>query len=519
MGRWRMLVCALLLSSPSLAQTSSGNTSSLSPPDAPPSLEQRLEQLERAQQRNSALESRVRELEQELQALKQPAPLAALPSSATQPPDTSGDPFAWGDFTWLNGSSRQTHRLLDTTYFTPQIDVDVNYTYSFNRPIDDTIVGSTATARHNEVSLAFLGAGGDLHIGNVRGRLLLQYGDRAASVPRLDVSATRGQFNLLTAYQYLAEAYAGYHVDAMHGINLDLGLFFSYVGTFSYTQFENWGYQASFASDDTPWYFNGARIQLFPTDRLKVELWVINGWQSYGKYNELPGLGYQIQWSPHEWVKVVFNGYGGTDTQDHPGRVRLHSDNSAQFRYFNHPQSNGFSRAAFSLTLDVGIEQGDGVTGFGGTGTEGHCTAATPCTQNFISAMAYHNLWFWQNRMSWMVGGGFIHNPGRYLVILPAGVAATTFDTSPGTRFDGFDASTNVSWYPTENLTVRFEFSYRHTTVPYFSGRGGVTGPDGYNCGGATSASGAITSCAPPGWQPDLVDHEAKLILALLFRV
>ncbi len=102
---------------------------------------------------------------------------------------------------------------------------------------------------------------------------------------------------------------------------MDVGLFFSYIGLFSYTQFENWGYQASFTSDNTPWFFNGARLQIFPTDRFKVELWVINGWQTYGKFNELPGIGYQFHYSPQEWVKMVFNGYVGTDTQDHPGHA------------------------------------------------------------------------------------------------------------------------------------------------------------------------------------------------------
>ena len=101
--------------------------------------------------------------------------------------------------------------------------------------------------------------------------------------------------DLLTIYRYLSEAYAGYHFNKLSGINVDVGLFFSYIGLFSYTQFENWGYQASFTSDNTPWFFNGARLQIFPTDRFKVELWVINGWQTYGKFNELPGIGYPLR--------------------------------------------------------------------------------------------------------------------------------------------------------------------------------------------------------------------------------
>jgi hypothetical protein len=505
-----------------------GTTHAADPP-APattsPTLDERMRQLESA---NAALAEQVRALQQqvEAQAPKPPPPNPAEPPPASgqgAPPPAAetppGEPFAWGDFSWMNGTSRQTSRLIDTKYFTPQLDIDTNFTYSLNQPIDDTLVGSTATARHNEVTLAFLGAGGDAHIGNVRGRFFFQYGTRSTAVPRNDITVNRGQFNLLTVYQYLSEAYAGYHFNKLHGINLDFGLFFSYVGLFSYTQFENWGYQASFTSDNTPWYFNGVRLQLFLTDRLKVEAWLINGWQSYGKFNEAPGAGYQVRYAPYEWMNLVFNGYVGTDTQDHPGRVRVHSDNSFLLRYYNRPGAIGLSRAALSVTFDVGFEQGDGVQAFGGSGTEGNCTNATPCEQDFVSGMAYNMLWFWKNRVSWMAGGGFMHNPGRYLVLVPTGVAASTFDTNPGTKFDGWDLSTNISLYPSDYITFRLEFSYHNSSVPYYAGRGGVTGPDGYKCGGINNPDGVISTCVPTGWTPDLVTSEGKFIFAVLFRL
>jgi hypothetical protein len=112
-------------------------------------------------------------------------------------------------------TSRAWRRRLDTKYFTPQIDVDVNYTYSLNDPIDHTLVGSTVTFRNNELEVAFLGIGGDLHVGNVRGRILFQYGERAVGTPRNDLTVNRGQYDLLAAMRYLSEAYAGYHWDIL----------------------------------------------------------------------------------------------------------------------------------------------------------------------------------------------------------------------------------------------------------------------------------------------------------------
>jgi hypothetical protein len=325
---------------------------------------------------------------------------------------------------------------------------------------------------------------------------------------------------LQTAYRYIGEAYVGYHFNKLHGINLDVGLFMGFGGGFSYTSFENWAYQPSFTSDNTPWFFNGARLQIFPTDRLKFELWLINGWQSYGKFNQLPGVGYQVQYSPREWIRIASNGYVGADTQDHPGRVRVHTDSSAQIRYYDHPGSKGLSRAAFSVTFDLGFEQGDGVQAFGGSGTEGHCTDATPCAQNYVSGMTYNRLWFFKNTFGWTFGGGFNHNPGRYLLLIPSGVAATTFDTSPGTSFTGWDLSTAFDWMPSELITWRVELVHRESSVPYFAGPGGVTSPDGYKTGGVTNPDGLITTPTPAGgFTPDLVKQETRVILALLFRI
>ncbi|HEV3221396.1 MAG TPA: outer membrane beta-barrel protein, partial [Puia sp.] len=204
-------------------------------------------------------------------------------------------PFAFADFSWLNGTSRKTSPpAFDSKYFTGDVTFDFNYSHSFNNPIDNTVVGSTALARNNELQLSFMGVGGDIHINNVRGRIMMQFGTRSTVVPRNDGSSYKGQYDLQTIYRYISEAYAGYHWDVWHGINLDAGIFMSYIGLFSYNNFENWGYQPSYTSDNTPWFFNGLRLQTFPSDKVKVEFWFVNGWQSYGMFNHSPGLGVSI---------------------------------------------------------------------------------------------------------------------------------------------------------------------------------------------------------------------------------
>ena len=57
------------------------------------------------------------------------------------------DPFAFADFTWLTGNPRTKESPLDTKVFTGEFRADTNFTYSFNQPQDDTIVGSSEIFR------------------------------------------------------------------------------------------------------------------------------------------------------------------------------------------------------------------------------------------------------------------------------------------------------------------------------------------------------------------------------------
>ena len=428
--------------------------------------------------------------------------IASLPDSINKTNSVSEEapkePFSFGDFTWLQGNNRQHNALLDTKYFTGTLTIDGNYNYSFNRPKDHTNVGSTATFREGEFNLSYIELGGDFHYDDVHARLVMEFGSRATGVPRNDNTPLRGQFDLYTALRFITEGYAGTHFNVWNGINVDVGIFKSYVGLLSYNNFENWNYQPSFTSDNTPWFFSGIRIQTFPSDKLKIEYWIVNGWQTYGMYNEVPGLGFQVLWRPQESLQVTTNGYGGYDTPNNADRLRLHSDNSVEVRYLKQPGSF-VSKAAFSLTGDIGVESGGGVTPFGGAGGP---------AQNFISGMFYNRLWFDNDLFGWTFGGGFIHNPGRYLVLLPTGAAATTFTQNPGDKFDGWDVSTTIQYMPNEYSTWFAEIVHREANVPYFAGRGGVTSPNGYNA----------PLGDPTGFIPDLVKAETRLIFGLIFR-
>jgi hypothetical protein len=495
-----------------------------------------------------------------------PAVTAVQDATASAPPTKKQkiDPFSDWDWTWLNGNPRNKDVAFDTKFFTPEIRADVTYNYDFNKPIDNSIGGSSEMFRANEIQLEQLGVGGDFHLDNVRARIMTQFGMYSATTPRNDPSPGKGQWDLDTAYRYISEGYGGYHINALNGINIDAGIFMSYVGLFSYYNFDNWAYQPSYVSSNTPWFFNGMRIQIFPTAHLKIEPWIINGWQSYGSSNTRKGLGGQIKYTPFPWMNIISNNYGlGHDELYVPNRQRIHTDNSIEIKYYDHPERT-FDKMAFTLTGDMGCEFGPSqTTSTGlyeqGTGCHGNTrdknsiggdyfNAGVNPKQSFIGFMLYDRTWFKKDKYAFTIGGGKINNPGRYLVLLPpingetapsASIASPYFSENPSDPYKAWDMTLTYDYMPRQWLTFRSEFGYRHANVPYWTGHGGITPPgsggvpytnNGYpqfyacndgNTAGTFNLSAAQTACGLQGssvWFPDLRKDESFVDFDILVK-
>jgi len=135
---------------------------------------------------------------------------------------------------------------------------------------------------------------------------------------------------------------------------------------------------------------------------------------------------------------------------------------------------------------------------------------------SFLGFMAFHRVWFDNDRLAFTVGGGAINNPGRYLVLVPPINGASAFSgtpyftAAPGDPYKAWDTQLTFDYMPSQFVTFRSEFNYRHSNVPYFAGEGGVTPP-----GGNTGAPGSIV----PGWSPDLRRSENRVTFALLVKL
>jgi hypothetical protein len=521
--RWITKSIALAVLMPRVA---AAQGAAQSPPDVPPAVVPEAQSPSVAPAAPVAPPAAARPVEPPAAEPAVPASVPAPPVNPAAPTEPAADaqaeaavPFAFADFGWMNGQSRQTEFPLAGKVIQPMFTIDAGYNYEFSHPRDHTIVGSTAAGRSNEFQIMHLGVGADFGYKNVRGRIMTQLGLYSTMTPRNDASPDRGQWNLRDAYKYITEGYGGYHLNVWNGINIDGGIFLSYVGLDSYYNYENWQDQASYVSSNTPWFFNGVRIQTFPSDKLKIEYWIINGWQSYGEFNEQPGFGVQSFWRPNGNVGLVLSGYFGKDAMGVKDRVRFHTDNSLLVKYYENTSADAFlNKVAFSLTVDAGCEEGGG-NGYTHVSCGGGSEASPD--QYFLGAMFYNRMWFDDNKFGFTFGGGVMTNPGRYLVLTPPINGATAYTLSPyftqnpGDKFKAWDTTETFDWMPSQFYTLRMEYTHRQASVPYFAGPNGVTPQVATGVYSNVGAPGSTV----PGFTPDLQKSENRITMNFLVRL
>lgn len=412
-------------------------------------------------------------------------------------------PFDDMDLSWINGQNRQMHFplqlrdkkgdliLMGVAY------MDSYYNYNFNRPIDNTHTISSSIGRTNEFTVNMASIGIETGYKNIIGRLWLQFGQIGSIVQDLDGTVNHGKNTAANNLKFIREAAAGYHFDKWYGINIEAGIFMSYIGLESYVLNENWSYQRSTPCDFTPFYFSGMRVQAYPTKKLKQEIWLLNGWQTYNSWNRQLGVGSSTYYRPNENLQLVANFYlAGQDTRNNPGLLRFHHDHSIVGRYYkNKGKAMGISQAAISVNNHYGFQTGNGVK---------------PTDQYFLGTSISNRIWFLKNKLAITLRGDFVTNPGAYLAFTPSPVADNAYNDAlaAGKTLQVYQGTVTFDVMPNDFMTLRLEYGYRGSNIPYFAGRGGTTSPDGW-----------ADTPIPTGWRPDLTRAENRVTVAVNFRL
>jgi hypothetical protein len=407
-------------------------------------------------------------------------------------------PFDGMDLRWINGQNRQSNFPLTwkdkngQTLLTGVAYLDCYFNYNTNNPLDNTHTISSTIGRHKEFTLNLASLGIETNYKNIIGRLWLQTGQMGSIIQDQDATVSRGRNTSISNLKYIREAAAGYHFNKWYGLNIEMGIFMSYIGLESYITQENWNYQRSMVCDFTPFYFSGARIQAFPSKQFKTELWLLNGWQSYNSWNNSLGIGNSNYYRPNENIQLAANFYIGKDSRENI--TRFHHDNSIVARYQNKPSAKGISQAAFSINTHYGFQYGNGIH-------KG---------EQYMTGFSIANrIWMHQNKKALTFRADYIRNPGLYLAFSPSPVTPNAFTEAiaQGRKLDIWQLTATYDLMPNDHVTFRFEYGYRSSSIPYFAGNRGTTSPDGW-------------LGTPVGnWQPDLQTKDGRFTVAINFRL
>lgn len=414
------------------------------------------------------------------------APAAPL---KLQPLDVRDPPFGGFDASWMNGNNRQPSSLLVMGPLTWTVYVDAYFAWQFRQPVDHTIFPTTTAPRHNETSINLALLGIDLTgLDGPIGRIYLQYGANTETVTGQDTSKSRGFYLSNRAFDYIQQVSAGWHFHVRHGLNLEVGIFSSYIAMESYLSQENWSYTHPFVSDFTPYYLSGVRLQFFPTRRTKLELWLVNGWQTFGQWHEARAGGHLFNWRPREWLSLTHVLYVGQDAAGDAGSVRAYTDNYLQLRYFQGASRRAIRSAALSLVADLGYERrGDAPSGL-------------------MAGGSLTNRFEWTAQWATTLRGDIFYDQTKALVLqFPL---ASPYKLPAGS-FLGGGVAVTLDFLPSPWLLLRAEYAHRNASLPYFSGPAGITGPGGV----------LLPPASQDQFSPDLRTDDDRLIANVTVRL
>jgi hypothetical protein len=425
------------------------------------------------------------------------APADSATAAPAQPPpkdaplDIREPPFGEFDFTWMNGSNTQPASLLGMGPLTWSLYVDTYFAWQFWQPADHTIFPTTTGPRHNEISLNLAHIGVDVTgLDGPTGRLYIQYGSIVETIAGQDTTTTRGFYLTNRLLQYVQQAAAGWHFHALHGVNMELGIFPSYVGLESYLPEENWCYTHALLADATPYYFFGFRGQVYTSSRLKIELWVVNGWQTFGEWHEARAGGYLWNWRSREWLSLVNSVYAGSEVQGDPESLRVYSDNNVQIRYYERSGARLLRSMAVSLVGDVGYER------------RGNAPSGP------MGGISLTHRWDWTERWKSTLRGDIFYDETQAVSPrFPVGAHYPWPGTNP---FVAGGITATFDFWPSPWLVTRLEYAHRVANQPVFSGPAGITGPGGL-LPSSDQAAAAFT--------PDLRRSDDRLVLNVTLRL
>jgi hypothetical protein len=197
--------------------------------------------------------------------------------------------------------------------------IDAAYLASSNLPNNHIYRGMFSSPRTNELTLNLAG----VYVERTPGKrdpfhleLALHLGPAADAL--LSGEPTPGgedsQFAGVETWKHLARANAGLSLDT--GTDITAGLMVCPIGLGVFWTLPNWHYTTPWTLNAVPYYLLGARVSQKVGDKVQLQGWVVNGWQTMGDINKVPSYVAAIVITPVDDVTIQELVYFGPDDLD-----------------------------------------------------------------------------------------------------------------------------------------------------------------------------------------------------------
>lgn len=111
----------------------------------------------------------------------------------------------------------------------------------------------------------------------------------------------------------IVEASVGFKITRKKNIWLDLGVIGSSITNESPVSKDHLMYTRSFSSENTPYYQSGARLSIQATQKLKLALYGLNGWQQIRDMNNFKSGALQVEWTINKNHLLNWDFYAGDE--------------------------------------------------------------------------------------------------------------------------------------------------------------------------------------------------------------
>ncbi len=208
-------------------------------------------------------------------------------------------------------SFAQTDSVVHPLTFSGMADAYAAY-YSDSVGIDSYQKFPSVSPRSKQIGLNVASITAKYSADRVRAIVTLQYGD----IPRSSWSAT---------FNFIQEANAGFRL--CKNLWIDGGFFRTHIGTEGLFPKENITSSVAVATFFEPYYEAGFRLNYTPSDKVVLNLFVLNGYNLYEDNNKKKSAGIFATYSINNQWSIGYNNYLGDDTPD--------EDTVSHFRFYN----------------------------------------------------------------------------------------------------------------------------------------------------------------------------------------